>query len=438
LDDGYLQRVYERDMVSSKDVRGHNWELLRQRAEAEGLYFEPLEMPDGDATHALVWVARDEVDESRPFNSRFLNIASPWGDARLRAWTGFVETRYVDADGFPVPPDHPGARPLELIPLALYGLDHPKIPAVLVDFRDHANPQRREMSRRVLNDITRNVLSLSPYGDLHYFLGRTIYGFVTGRRGMDVNQPSRLRSYSQLKLLLSLSSSMHPDLVEETERLVERVSMNPLQNDRDIEIALAYRSYEALATDARAPGGGLAARLERDRRAEYRRLEHGATARVFLRMATVATAGLYRHREPVPAPVQLARLDTSRRLAYHERFLEEVLASTPVIEVVWDIEEVRRSLRFISEHADRGDGALVALAEAVFDQTDDRVTRRIILDALARADSEASRIALARIQRRADLELELRALSVQPSGAPAPGGQPLRFEAELVPSGATR
>ena len=43
--------------VSSIDNSGHNWELLRQRAEAEGLYFEPLAMPDGQATHALLWIA---------------------------------------------------------------------------------------------------------------------------------------------------------------------------------------------------------------------------------------------------------------------------------------------------------------------------------------------------------------------------------------------
>src|SRR5574341_278437 len=35
-------------VVSSLDFSGHNWELLRQQAEADGLYFEPLTMPDGD------------------------------------------------------------------------------------------------------------------------------------------------------------------------------------------------------------------------------------------------------------------------------------------------------------------------------------------------------------------------------------------------------
>ena len=99
-----------------------------------------------------------------------------------------------------------------MIPLALYGLDSPKIPFLLVDFRDTLNPKRREMSRRVLEDITKNILALSEFGDLSYMLGHRAFDFVTGRRGMDINQPSRLLSYSQLKLLLSLNNSLAPAL----------------------------------------------------------------------------------------------------------------------------------------------------------------------------------------------------------------------------------
>ena len=410
VDDGYLQRVYEKEVSGSRDTRAQNWELLRQRVEAQGLYFEPLHLPDGSATHALVWVARDEVAERhQPFDSRFLNIASPWGDPRLLEWAGFTETRFFDLDHRPVPPDHPGATAVELIPLAIYGLDHPKIPAVLVDFRDHGNPKRREVSKRVLDDITRNILSLSPYGDLQYFLGRTIYDFVTGRRGMDLNQPSRLRSYSQLKLLLALNTTLAPELVADTERLLERVSMNPLQNDSDVEVALAYRSYDVLVADARSPDGELAGRLAADRRAEFARLEHGRTARILLRTATILTAGLYRHREPAPLPEQLVRLDTARRLAYHERFLEEVISSTPVVEVVWNVEDVRRSLEFLAAHGAGRAKTTVRLAAAVFARTEDLETRRLSLDCLEQMDTVEARNVLAEIHELPDVHPELRA-----------------------------
>jgi hypothetical protein len=437
IDDAYLQRAYQREATTSLDLRGHNWELLRQRAEEEGLYFEPLAMPDSTATHALVWVARADVaDTKRRFNSRFLNIRSPWGDERLLEWTGYIETRYLDEMNQPVPAETPGAHRVELIPLALYGLDHPKIPAVLVDFRDRSNPKRRELSRRVLNDVTRNVLSLSPYGDLQYFLGKSIYNFITGRRGMDINQPSRLRSYSQLKLLLSLSSSLDPELAAETTYLVERVSMNPLQNDQPIETALAHKSYAALVAAAREPDGKLSRTLERDRRAEFASLEHGNTARILLRVATVATAGVYRHREDDPPEEQLARVEVSRRLTYHTRFLEEVVRSTPVIEVAWDIDEVRRSLRLVAELGERAGTRAANVVGNVFAQTDDFETQRLSLTALSRMGTASARIILARIHDAPDTAPGLRALSREYLAAS--GSQPRRVSDAVLASSTER
>src|SRR5205085_8001227 len=111
--------------------------------------------------------------------------------------------------------------------LALYGLDYQKIPIMLVDFRDSLNPKKREMSRRVLHDVASNVLSLSSFTNIPYFLGRFVYDFVTDKRGMDLNQPTRLRTYSQLKLLLSLSDSLDPALRDEISHRLERVSLNP-------------------------------------------------------------------------------------------------------------------------------------------------------------------------------------------------------------------
>ncbi len=49
-----LEAYYEKTASQIHDERGHNWELLRQRAEAESLYFEPLQMPNGNTTHALL------------------------------------------------------------------------------------------------------------------------------------------------------------------------------------------------------------------------------------------------------------------------------------------------------------------------------------------------------------------------------------------------
>ena len=80
-----LQRYNESQITATRDTRGHNWELLRQHAEAQSLFFEPLEMPDGSATHALLWVGKSDLvaNQGRRYDGRFLNIANPWSDKRL-------------------------------------------------------------------------------------------------------------------------------------------------------------------------------------------------------------------------------------------------------------------------------------------------------------------------------------------------------------------
>jgi hypothetical protein len=414
IDDSYLQRVYEKETTAWADLRGHNWELLRQRAEAEGLFFEPLLLPDGNATHAMLWVARDELETNRQrrYSNRFLNIANPWKDKRLSKWNGYTETRYLDAENRFVAADAAGARRVELIPLALYGLDHPKIPMLLVDFRDTGNAKRREMSRRLLEDVARNVLSLSKFGDIHYFLGRTVYDYVTGKRGMDINQPSRLRAYSQLKLLLSLSASLDPELREELSRRVERVSMNPLENDRASETELARKQYAALVAYAQR-ADGLPATLDRDRRAELVPLVHGRTGRFMLRFANLLSLGLYTHREDATPERQREQLDTERRLAFHRRFLREVSKSSPLVEVVWNMEEVRRSLRFIADYGSRADAKTSAAAARIFARTHDDETRRLCLNSLYRINNETAKAELLRIYQTAGLAPELRSLSLE-------------------------
>ncbi|MDQ5844752.1 MAG: hypothetical protein M3539_05595 [Acidobacteriota bacterium] len=398
-----LQGYYQQKMTQELDERGHNWELLRQRAEAESLYFEPLQMPDGSSTHAIVWVSKADLNaqRGRSYVKRFLNIDNPWKDKRLLQWRGYVETRYLDSENRQVSPDAAGARQVEMIPLALYGLDHPKIPVLLVDFRDGLNPKKREMSRRVLQDVTRNVLAVSKFGDPAYFLGRTVFDFVTGRRGMDINQPSRLRTYSQLKLLLSLDQSLSPDLREEIGQRLEKVSLNPLENDLETEAKVARQQYAALLSYAKSPDG-LPAKLDRDRRAELVPLEHGKVERVLFRLGNIFSFGKYVHREKA-APEVDGQLDISRRLAYHVRFLREVAQSSGRIDVVWNLDEVKRSLRFIADHGSAADSKAVSATAKIFNRTDDDETRRICLESLSRINSPKARKELIRISQQKDL-----------------------------------
>jgi hypothetical protein len=438
VDDSRLETYYTKRTSQTRDERGHNWELLRQRAESESLYFEPLLMPDGSATHALLWVARRDLVklQGSRYSSRFLNIANPWTDKRLLDWKGYVETRYFNSENQPVDSETPGAQAVEMIPLGLYGLDNPKIPMLLIDFRDSYNPKKREMSRRVLNDVTRNLLSLSKFGNLPFFLGRTVFDFVTGRRGMDINQPSRLHTYSQLKLLLALNSSMDPELRSEVSGRVEKISLNPFENGLNAEAKIATEQYHALVAFAKDPNG-LAAKLEQDRRAEMTPLEHGDKARLAFSLLNVLTFGKYVHREELNGEME-DRLDIARRLQYHTNFLQQIAKSSAEIDITWNLADVRRSIRFIAEHGSEAGSNAAAATAKIFARTKDDETRRACLESLSRIHSSKARNELLRISQNNEVNKELRELAgeylrgaprVQPvaatvSGAPAITGQP--------------
>jgi hypothetical protein len=404
IDDLNLQRYYEKATTQVRDERGHNWELLRQRAEAESLYFEPLLMPDGTPTHALLWVAKRDLGKKPPkhYSGRFLNVSDPWSDKRLINWKGYSELRYFDDERRPVSPESSGAEAFEMIPIALYGLDNPKIPMLLIDFRDGLNPKKREMSRRVLQDVTRDVLAVSRFGNLPYFLGRTVFDFVTGRRGIDINQPSRLQTYSQLKLLLALDRSLAPELRGQITNRLELVSLNPLENDLAVETRIAKQQYEALLAYAKRPDG-LPARLERDRREEMVKLQHSRTTRVLFQIAHVVTFGKYVHREDAAENVE-ERLDIARRISYHTKFLRQVAKTNSQVDVVWNLEDVRRSLSFIADHgAIAGSSAIVA-ASRIFAQTRDEETRRACLESLSKINTPKAKTELLRISQNVDLD----------------------------------
>ncbi len=177
------------------------------------------------------------------------------------------------------------------------------------------------------------------------------------------------------------------------------------------EAQLARDQYAALLDYAREPDG-LPARLDRDRRAEMVPLKHGRAGQVLFRLGNLLSFGLYTHRESATSQMN-ARLDIKRRLAYHERFLREVAKSSAQVEVVWNIEEIRRSLRFVAEHGAQAGGKLASAAARIFKQTQDEETLRLSLDCLYRINNETAKAELLRIYRDAKLDAKWRALSAE-------------------------
>jgi hypothetical protein len=382
-----LGRMYDNDLAKTRDYRGHNWELLRQMAERQGLIFEPLEMPDGSARHAVLWVTEDDLatNKGKDFEARFLNIKDPWKDDKLARWNGYIETRWYDADDREVEPQTPGATKRTLIPLALYGLDHPKIPVILVDFRDNGNPKKREMSHRALSDVTNSVLALSSAGGLPYFFGRYVYDFVTHRRGMDVNQSSRLRSYAQLKLLLSLDESLDPEFRNEVAHRVESSTLNPLENDSDVEEHIARVQYKNLM-DYAADSNGLPAKLRDDRRQEMVRFEHSTAAKTAFNVGHLLTLGMWTHRED-DTPDMLAQMDVRRQLDYHERVVREIALRTAGPEIDTDVAKLKHSLVFLSASGDAAANKTARALGQIFAASSDEDLRSLCLAGLYKINS---------------------------------------------------
>lgn len=248
-----LSKVAQKNRSHWEQARGRNWELLRQRAEAEGLYFEPLIFTDGAPTHAILWVARQDLrnQANRKFDNRFLNIANPYDDKRLLEWNGYVDVRWLDENNRQVEPDTSGANRIELIPLALYGLDHPRIPILLIDFRDESNAKVREISRRVTDDLAHTVFRISPARNFSFWAVKKTFDLMTKRLGNDFNQPSRLKSYAELDLLLMLDDSIAPPLRAELMKGLRGMTINPMENSLRMDTRLAHANYEALLKSLR-------------------------------------------------------------------------------------------------------------------------------------------------------------------------------------------
>ena len=396
LRENYL-RANDRIHVSGQANGGQTRELLRRFTEAQGLYFEPLEMPDGSAKHAIAWVFAEDLqpNKGRQWEGRFLNIKSPWGDERLQNWKGYSEVRWFDAESREVEPNTPGAVSKTLIPLAIYGLDHPKIPIILVDFRDTGNPRKREMTTRIWDDVTSNVLSVTQGGGLAATLGKFLYGFVTGKRGMDLNQPSRVRAYAQLKMILAMDESMKEQFRRDVDDRLEKVLINPLQNDLANELNIARGQYRNLVQYVNNPEG-LGEKLEKDRNKEMTLAAYGGKMPKKYSIPQILTFGLYKHRLK-PTPELMAKAELHRRLEFHERRLRETAYYSVRPEVDANVPELTRSLDFVAQNGGPAGSRTAEAIAKIFDSTLQDDIRDACLAGLFKIKDQAAREALAEI-----------------------------------------
>jgi hypothetical protein len=404
-----LSGYYDKESSRREQMLGHNWELLRQRAELAGLYFEPLALPDSPPTEALLWIAREDLEQrgSQRYDRQFLNIANPWTDERLAHWTGYTQVRYLDADRRAVSPDTPGARPVEMIPLALYSLDHPRAPLLLADIRNSFKPKRGELVRHGATTLVTGVFGFTRFGNWPFFVGDSALSFVRARHGAAMNRSARLEAYSDARQFLAVDSSLDPKLRTELLHRLDHLALNPLENGLSTEATVANEQYAALLQDAES-SKGLAAKLERDRRKELDTYTRSGAWRFLARVGRVFTRGP--HVDPEnPDPRMRAELAAYRRASRQMRFLEEVLASGPSPEVSWDASAIRQSIEDLSSgtHANQRAPRLIA---QVFTASGDPEVRFACLRALRRLDLEVAHNELWRLSQDPSTEESWRAI----------------------------
>jgi hypothetical protein len=284
--DQAMLRFNERYLTERAENRGHNWELLRQTAENNGLYFQPLAAGGMKDSFAMVWASRDDIAAGpRRFDAKFLKISNPFGDNRLIDWKGYTEARWE------------GEKRMTMIPLALYALDYPGLPLLLVDFRRPAAPGRTEMMLHFTDDMTTGVFGLTGFGvwKLGFDALKSGWLFVDKRHGAATNRAERQRAFVQLRHALGTDDTLDPDLRNQIVKRLGKLDLDPMGRSWDQEVRDAWRQYDALLNYAADPKG-LPKLLEDDRKKEAH-----ATARHKEAPASTETVKVARNKEAPPA-----------------------------------------------------------------------------------------------------------------------------------------
>lgn len=405
-----LSTYYDKETSRRQQTLGHNWELLRQRAEEAGLYFQPLALPGAEPALALLWVARKDLDQRKDtrFDRQFLNIANPWTDERLDHWTGYTQVRYIDAGDRSASSQTPPTRPVEMIPLALYSLDHPKAPFLLADFRDSLTPKRNELVSHGASSVVTGVFGITRFGSWPFFVGDSAVMFVRARHGAAVNRSARLEAYADAREFLQVDSSLDPQLKTELLRRLDHLALNPLENGISVEATVAKEQYAALVQFEQSQRG--MAKLERDRRNE---LDSYTKSRAH-RLLAVFGRIFARPFDPdirKPNIALRAELASYRRASQNIRFLEQVLASGPRPEVMWGPDAIRQSVEALNSGPTANPRA-ARLVARVFASSEDAGLRFSCLRALQRLDVQEAHNELWRISQDPATQESWRAISL--------------------------
>jgi hypothetical protein len=100
-------------------------------------------------------------------------------------------------------------------------------------------------------------------------------------------------------------------------------------------------------------------------------------------------------------------------MTYYRRFLRVVARSTPRVEVVYNMDDVRRALQFVADNGALADGKVAQAAAKIFSQTRDDEARYLALRCLYRINDETAKSELLRIYRNQQTEARWREMSAE-------------------------
>jgi hypothetical protein len=336
VDEAHAKHMGAQSEFDRERIRSRNWELLRQWADKTGLIFEPLNVAGTHDHYAILWLPqkRSAAPQGAYLHSiwTLMGIQEPWSDERVKQWSRPVYERAFDGSG-----------PERVIPLAVYSLDYPKLPLVLVDFRDQLNERRREVTQRSINELTSGVLGLSHFTNWYFYVASGFYDFASGRHGKAMDEASRLDCFSDFRMELALDERIDPALKDYLERRIWWLGVNPLGAAPERELQDAFGRYELLRAETK--NGRLLGRIEQERRFELSSFGESEKARAARSLLHVATFGLYKQQV---ARNDISAVDRDRRITDQLTFLDSVIQSGTPPEIAYDRQRIESSVRELS------------------------------------------------------------------------------------------
>jgi hypothetical protein len=250
--------------IGEERIRVKNWELLRQCADKTGLTFEPINLAGSKNEYAILW-----LPANRPAPTPGVRLNPIWKLLNIK---------------------DPGPNLKGPIPLGVYSLTYPKMPLLMIDFRDTIHLKKHELTQRAITEITSGIIGISRFTNWYYFVGADLYDFWASRRGTAMNQQERLDCYSKFRVALELDHSLDGDLRASMQKHVYSMSVNPLESSAKNEFEAARKRYDLLQSSP------LLQRLEKDRRSELARFETTTSQQIRAEMFHYASIGIYTQR----------------------------------------------------------------------------------------------------------------------------------------------